>query len=302
MAIFSRQKRVRRKKNRTTKSLVWQFVYGGVVMLIVVLLGYGVWYVTRLPTFTLSGVVVSGGETVSDDEVTNVVETELEGTYMLLIPKKFTYLFPKENILEKLNEISRVHNISLEKANRNTLAVSFEEYIPYALWCTDAQTDSSCEFLSASGYAFTKAPPLRGGAFVRHFVEGRVPETGVQLFEESDMERMEALMDGFELELDLRTLAITHTSAGDETYHLSGGGELFVSLQQSAQTTFDNLRSLLESPEYKHVGPGNFQYIDLRFGNRVFINEEVKDDTVLEVSTSTASTTETTDSELLEEG
>ena len=62
------------------------------------------------------------------------------------------------------------------------------------------------------------------------------------------------------------------------------GFDIIYSLQDdSFDRVFANLSSVLESESFTHLEPGNFQYIDLRFGNKVFVNEE------LGVATSTES-------------
>jgi hypothetical protein len=61
----------------------------------------------------------------------------------------------------------------------------------------------------------------------------------------------------------------------EATFLVVGGGLLKVTLEQSVTNTLDNLRVLLASEEFQHIRPGNFQYIDLRFGDKMFINEEV---------------------------
>jgi hypothetical protein len=59
----------------------------------------------------------------------------------------------------------------------------------------------------------------------------------------------------------------------DAFLHIVDGGELKVTLTQEPQVTVNNLNVVLTSEEFKGVQPGNFQYIDLRFGNKVFVNE-----------------------------
>ncbi len=54
-----------------------------------------------------------------------------------------------------------------------------------------------------------------------------------------------------------------------------GGSELKTVASKDAQETIDNLLVVLASEEFAHLKPGNFQYIDLRFGNKVFVNEEL---------------------------
>ena len=76
--------------------------------------------------------------------------------------------------------------------------------------------------------------------------------------------------------MHLRTYAVVETRAGDEEYHLAGGGYLIVAPKRGVQETFDNLQSILQSEAFKHMTPGAFDYIDLRFGNRVFLKEHIE--------------------------
>ena len=68
--------------------------------------------------------------------------------------------------------------------------------------------------------------------------------------------------------------SVEFDSADDVFYVLAGGGELRATLHDPATKVFDNLEAILASKEFAHIKPGNFQYIDLRFGSKVFVNEE----------------------------
>ena len=60
---------------------------------------------------------------------------------------------------------------------------------------------------------------------------------------------------------------------GDSYFTVIGGGEFKVSLKQSTKETLDNFKTVTGSEQFAHLKPGNFEYIDLRFGSKVFVNE-----------------------------
>ena len=63
-------------------------------------------------------------------------------------------------------------------------------------------------------------------------------------------------------------------SAPDEvTLHLESGGALKVSERMPAEEVLANLETVLASEAFAHLANGNFEYIDLRYGDRVFVNE-----------------------------
>jgi GDP-D-mannose dehydratase len=71
---------------------------------------------------------------------------------------------------------------------------------------------------------------------------------------------------------------VTHVerTAPDEViYHLANESFIKASLRQSVEATLSNLSTVLRSEEFAHLQTSNFHYIDLRFGSKVFINEEV---------------------------
>ena len=258
-----------------------QVLYGMLSIFVVVSLGASVWYLTRLPAFTISDIAVSGGETVPHDEIRALVEKELTGSYLLLIPHRFIYLYPHEHIMDALNSIPRVQSASVVTAEGPSLAITFSEYEPEALWCL---FDESCYFMDASGYAFAEAPQLNGGSFVRHYFEGEDELTEKQVLAKDSLERVNSFIAVLERELDFRIAKVVHTKDGDIIYYIGGGGELLTSPSVGIETTYENLKSVLESEEFSHLTPGNFKYIDLRFGSKVYVNEEFESATSTEKS------------------
>ncbi len=284
---FRRKKTLGRIKNRHEVSFARQFFRG---VFRIVLLGCFLaltWYGTRLQMFTIHEVQVEGGETISHDEIRARVTDELQGAYFLVIPKRFSYLYPHDRILEVLEKIPRAHNLIVERASRNTLAISFDEYIPHALWCIDSGENTPCMFVDSRGYAFAPAPQLDGGTLVRHVIEGSESLEEGAVISEDKLFALDTFLERTRDELGLRITTLTHKKNGDVEFFVNGGGSIRVSGGKDFQTTFENLKSVLTSKEFQHIGPGNFQYIDVRFDNKVFVNEELK----VDESTSTASTT-----------
>jgi hypothetical protein len=245
------------------------------------------WYVTRLPAFTVSEVQVAGGETISHDVVRSQVEAELAGTYFLVVPRRFSYLYPHDSIVETLGKIPRVHDVVVTRTSRSTLSVSFREYVPYALWCGEGGEGESCWFVNSEGYAFAEAPSLHGGTLVRHTVEGSEVAEGTVIDAEK-FARINTFIRRAEEELGLRITTLMHKENGDIELSVNGGGMIFVSGGRDFDTTFGNLKAVLSAPEFEHLEPGNFRYVDVRFENKVFVNEEL----VAEPATATATTAE----------
>jgi hypothetical protein len=262
-------------------------VRGLLSVCVLVILLYGAYYITRLQTFTITEVTVEGGETISHDEVRAQVENELVGNYFALVPKRFSYLYPHDRILEVLTKIPRIHNVEVVLQDRTSIHVTFLEYIPHALWCVYEREDTPCYFITGDGYAFAEAPSLHGGALTRHSIEGLDEIKAGVVIDPAKLSEIDTFIKKIETELGLRVTSIVHKKNTDLEFLVNGGGTILVSSGKDFQTTFENLKSVLSSKEFEHIEPGNFKYVDVRFDNKVFVNEDFSTPGASSTATST---------------
>lgn len=283
--MFGRTRIHARNRRRDDTPSVWRHVFVGVgICSFATLIAVGVWHFTRLPAFTLATIDVEGGDTIPNERVRAEIASVLGGSYFKIIPYTFSLLYPKEQIATAVTAIPRVKDVAIER-DMESLLVTFTEYAPYALWCRPEH--EACYFLDETGYAFAPGPRLEGGALIRHMFEDDGELGKRQVFEPEAFSAVHAFL--FELSdvLGLRVTDVLYTKDGDVKLSVNGGGTLFIRGDASYDATFENLESVLASDEFKHLKPGEFQYIDLRFGNKVFVNEEEP-----VIATTTASTTE----------
>lgn len=253
------------------------------------LVAYGVWYGTRHPSVTFETVEVSGGTTVSHDEVGQAVWRALSGNHFLLIAKRFIYIYPHDAVVAEVSNIPRVYDVDVSQEGK-TLLVHFEEYIPEALWCSGVPEDSSCVFITEDGYGFSEAPQLHGGVFVRFIQQGVTSTPQTIAFTADEMIRMQALIKGFAEDFNYDVESVVITKDNDEEYRLARGSTLLVAQSDSEDKVLGKLHSIFTSPDFTHLTTETFNYIDLRFGNRVFVKEsfdevEVVEDTEADLPT-----------------
>lgn len=270
---------VKRKRRRVKEShpLRFQLVVGVLLFTLIGTLIAGVWYGTRIESLQIKDISVVGGQTIPHQELADRASEELSGAYFRIIPKRFIWFYPKDEIVRSLSAVDRVKNVHIEVTDDDTLAIAFDEYRPYALWC-ERSDERQCLFMDESGYAFAIAPELYGSAFVRYVEENVVPEVGATAFDTAFMTQTSAFIDALLEELSLYVTHVEKIGDYDIQYRVSGGGTIKVSQTISATETFNNLKTILESDSFEHLEPGAFQYIDLRFGDKVFINEELSTD------------------------
>lgn len=282
--------RDRLRRRRIVRLIILLCVSGGLVT--------GIWHGTRMQSLTITRVEVTGGRTVDAEKIRQEVQSLLDQSYVLLVPKRFSYTYPHDAILEAVKRLPRVASATVVRASPTSLSITLTEYAPYALWCDYAplvDTQNPCLFISEDGFAFAQAPSLQGATFLRYMTEGRTPEVGASL---ADPEYMQATKD-FTRALMVRhgmsVSAIIETKDGDVHYRMDNGGKLFVPKNADMQEVFENLDAVLLSNEFKHIASSDFVYIDLRFGNKVFVKE-------FETETAATSTDRMPEAPLIENG
>ena len=255
----------------STVLLMRQIIIGLMIAAFFSMLIISVWYGTRVHALTLNTVTVSGGETIPHSDVEQVVKAKLEGSYMKIVPRTFAFTYPHEEIEQAVREVGRIKSVRVVRSGGTALVVEFEEYVPHALWCKDNQPDG-CFFLDNAGYSFSPAPTLVGGSFLRFVSIGKDPSDHVQAFSEEEYKTIQELAKLF-AEAKWFVSKAEVDAAGDAFLTIVDGGEFKVSLKQPANETVSNLLTVLGSENFAHIKPGNFEYVDLRFGSKVFVNE-----------------------------
>ena len=156
-------------------------------------------------------------------------------------------------------------------------------------WCgvvlpqTDNQT---CYFMDENGYIFDVAPYFSGEVYFKFYGETDLPaQTGVNsaspmgsYFSKQNFQQLISFKDVL-VGLGLKPVALYTTSDGDIDIFLSGGATLttgpMIILRADAdlQNEAENLEAALTTEPLQSKFKNNYtslQYIDLRFGNKVY--------------------------------
>jgi exo-beta-1,3-glucanase (GH17 family) len=148
-------------------------------------------------------------------------------------------------------------------------------------------------FIDQAGVAFARAPELSGALYTRYVETGRTASVTEQFATTSTFAFLEDTHDTLERELNWRVRQFKVDQVGDVSVYLSGGSELLIAQTIPPTELVNAIRSVQSAPQYDDLTPGNFAYIDLRFGDKVFVSESGPP-TDTDVATSTATTTANT--------
>ncbi len=280
--------RPRRRTPRSFSLTPLAVAFVGIVLIGGVL--SSIYYGTRVAAFRVSTVLVQGGTTISPMAVRSIVEEVLDNSYFGLVPNRFVYHVPHEEIERRLREIPRLSRVRITQPYRTVLSVEFEEYQPSALWCDDSTT---CMFIDATGFAFAEAPAsLTGSLYPRVVVASSSPSYAVHLPADVMLGDMLTLRTAF-AQYGLSLLETRYIDEYDVWYVFTGGSVVKIRRKETADGIVKRLEQLFTTDEYASLPKVGFKSIDLRFGNRVYVrdknaSDEFDDETSEENSASTA--------------
>lgn len=223
--------------------------------------------VSHLQQLAVADVSVQGVQQLSVESLAQSVKDDLNQSKFHLFSQKNIFLYPKSKIESELSvDFPRIKNVSVARESlfAAALLVTVQERAPYATWCRG----SSCYVFDSRGFIFADKSEVPEKSYVFYggllpdaepigqtFLQGRLPETI------SFLDALGAVgyaVQGFSVD-----------SEKDFTVMLSSGQKLLASFDIPPDQLLRNLTTTLESESLQ----GKFEtleYIDLRFGNKVY--------------------------------
>ena len=224
--------RARRHRQRMRLAL---FCGGGVLALVVLLVG-----VTYLPFLQIRDVAVSGTETIATSTVANFVQKEISGRYLLVLPKRNIFLYPKRTIArDLLARFPELRAAVVHAANFHTLAAEVVERKPKALWCGTGPNLGNCSYVDEDGVVYAPAKePLTEVRYVGPVKDSPVSDTALQFLTLEQFQALTAVVDALsQSQAQTPIERVVVDSVGDARAYFSNGFELIFSSKKAMHVT-----------------------------------------------------------------
>lgn len=285
--------RTRRRKLQVLLALVLLVVGAGAV--------YGLSEVTYMPRYAIKEVSVEGTENVSPRLVRAFVETKINDGSHHLLSRENIFLYPKAYIAKSISGyFPRILNaqISRDALMAQVINVVVVERKPFAIWCEEAGNRQKAPDLSARSVATNRSAEWpegnrdekRGGGCFEMDSSGFIfapsatsssadevvftgglatnsPPIG-QTFLPQRFESVLALLARLKDE-GFPATDVSVENEQDFAVSLAEGFVLRASFDEDAHALVRNLQAVLSSDSLREKD-NKIEYIDLRFGNRVY--------------------------------
>ncbi|MEX0918641.1 MAG: hypothetical protein WDZ85_01610 [Candidatus Paceibacterota bacterium] len=282
--IRARQKQQARRL-RLLKTYLWLFFYTFVFVGLVLL--------SQLDRLAVTDLAVRGEEAVSADKLKQTIRPLLAGNHFYLFSRRNVLLLPRAEIRQTAyRQFPRIGDLAIEVEDQ-TLILTVSERRPAALWCQAEE----CWYMDDSGFVFASAPDFSDNVFLKiHGSPVDADSTETRLVGTSPLATRPLELADLILLPTARTVLInTLQAAGLEQVEITkvtvtadhdyefiirqsvAEGPLTWRLLFDSRDDFDhslaNLTAALVSESFKREyedKAGRLDYLDLRFGNKVF--------------------------------
>jgi|SRR3989344_736413 len=262
-----------RQRKKPKRASSRSYILGIAASLVAIIMLLGAIFLLRLPGWQVSKIEFSGLETLDSKELENKVRTELTGQYAFLVPRSSIFLAGVESLSAFLKkEFPVIGEIRLEKKFPNTLSISVSERKVLGILCNDLEEKEniSCVYIDTKGFAVDKAPNSTGSLIVKVRTDFSELTVGSNVLDSTVVERI--LFLGSELKKKTGAGAIEYEYSSknpkDIVLRTHEGFRILFLKDSNFENVFKVLRRVLDE-EIKDRR-AKLDYVDLRFGNKVF--------------------------------
>lgn len=275
MALLPRKFRTQHIRRRYHRLLYRRAAVIGGGLFFLVLLLVGVMY---LPFLQIRDVKVAGAPEEDSSLVVRTVEAVLDGSYAFVIPKKFIFFYPRSAITASVGEaFPAFSSVKPSLSLFSGLSVQVTQRKPMSLWCGDVVPDSqaaytpgACYYMDETGFIYEQAPVPPPSIFVWFYGAIHQSKPIGATFLSAD-----TLVRFTKLEQALKTAgvpvrAILVIDDQDAELYLERGEKVIIAYADDPGDVSDRLVSVLDAAPLQKIDPRQLDYIDLRFGDKVY--------------------------------
>jgi len=253
------------------------------VFILIILVVVGLYFLNSYDKFKISKIEIRGNERISQQEIKNLVLEQLEQRRCLFFSQSSIFFFKKKALAQELGQQYFLDEIKIKKKHFNTLEVEIKEKISAVIWVSNEDK----YFLDLQGVAIRKMTGdeivIAPGGGDLDIVRSEISSGGYPVVYDQDnklvvigqMVADQAMID-FVVNLteelaEGADFDISHYNFNQITEEIilitQEGWEARFKISNSAQQQADSLLSVL----YQKVkNRSSLEYIDLRFGDKVF--------------------------------
>jgi len=254
---------LKQKKKKVKKIKMYFFIF------LIVLFFLGILYLFQIPQIQITETKISGNSFVTTQEIQDKANSILHSKIAWIIPRSNIFIFPKKTLEKMIKENPAIIDVRVRKDLFKKITIDIVEQEKEALYCTSFDR-TNCFYLNNEGFIYSQV------------TEYIVPEQESIIYLEGDQKALKEYV--FEKDLYVGVMSFIKSSAryGIPLSHAyvksdailefqtRSGSRLLTSRYDDLQKDFSNFIALIDQKVITIDQLGQIEYVDLRFGNKVF--------------------------------
>lgn len=265
------------ERSRQTLTFATAVVSGALVFAF----AYGIYWFFNYQKLHIQSLRIHGAEAVAASDIERVVREYMSEWVWGLFPRSNYALFSSDEVSKRITKaFLRVSEAHVEKTFPDLADVTIRERTPWGIVCegtTNARIASStiesdqwpvCAYVDQSGFAYEYSPMLFGALTKKIFLGDADVAVGESAVPDERLRMYDDFRDHFS-RFALPVTAMVMTKENPRDVHMYvGDWYILVDRDSRAKDVAKVLRPLLERELSGKMS--RIDYIDLRFGNKVF--------------------------------
>ena len=256
-----------RERRRRRRIVVAWLCVGAVVLVVAAMSG-----VTWLPFMRVHAINVTGQKTVPIESIETAAQKELYGGYLHLFARSNIFIYPKTAIRQQLlSQFPTFESVDVRAGGFRSLGVTVVERKPVALWCgLVVASTSSCYLLDQGGVVYAPAVVYSGDAYQKFYGVVSGATLPQQFLDSSRFHSLTTFVSALQTKQNIMASSIAVDLADDVRLRFTNGFEFIFALGDDSGDVFNRFDLALQSSPFKNHQLSDFDYLDLRFGDKMY--------------------------------
>ncbi len=248
-----------RHKKRKRAFLRWILFF---VVLIFVAVGI-FWSLFFIEDLKIKDVAIETSSSKQKEILGYEIDRILSSKFFGVVPKNRIFSFQVEEVKDGLlSKFTNIETLEIERTSLSSILIFAKEREPVAVFC-----DEDCFFVDKSGLAYERAPIFSSGVLIK-FMDKRSSEIskGKFIMNEEDFNKILEFKNKLEDSFSIKEIYLEDNNVCK--FYLEEGWYITINIKDDVDYLFNNFSLFWE--ELSEKNSKDFEYIDLRFGKKVF--------------------------------
>lgn len=260
MGSYSSTKIINKKRKKKKLKVILFFL--GLILLL-----FGFVYWVRNPNFNINKISIIKNNFAHAENIEASVQDSLKGKILFFIPKTNVLFVPKQETKRKIKqEFPEIENIDISLKSSKEIEVKISEYEPKVIWIVNEKR----YFVNKEGNIFMAEPILHSYDELPVIEDlTREVKIGDNVIASDFLMKLLTFVENLKtLDLEIYKIRIPD----QEVFYLSTmkGFEILVGKNDDLEAVFENIGTIIDDGALDKENLSLIDYIDLRFGNKVF--------------------------------